>query len=134
MWHLMVKIGSKCQVTRSKSLETIMLCDMWHVTCHQLNVTHGMLNIVSKFQVPVSNGLKEYFVWRLPYNHMLYPISFSFCWNFNPYPDWVTFYSVFSFGPHLLWWKGILPFGLWKMPSLTNCSYSKYPFQKGHYE
>ena len=44
-----------------------------------------MLNIVSTFQV-----------W-LPYNHMLYPISFHFHFVeiFNPYPDWVTFFWSF---------------------------------------
>ena len=39
---------------------------------------------------------------------MLCPISFHFHFVeiFNPYPDWVTFYLVFSFGQHLLWWGG----------------------------
>ena len=41
-------------------------CDTWYVE-HCL-----------KFQVPTSDGLKDYFVGRLPYNHMLCPISFPF--------------------------------------------------------
>ena len=126
----MVNIGSKCQVTSSKSLEIIMSCDMQHVTCHPLNVTHGMLNGVSKFQVPTFNSLKDYFVSRLLYNHMFYPISFDFHFVeiFNPYPNWVTFYLGFSFGQHLLWWEGLLPFALLKMPSynpLQNALFKK---------
>ena len=30
----------------------------------------------------------------------------------NPYPDWVTYHLVFSFGQHLLWWEGLFPFAL----------------------
>ena len=98
------------------------------------NVTHGMLNIFSKFHVPTSNGLKGYFVWRSPYNHMLYPISFHFHFVeiFDSYPNWVTFYWVFSFGQHLLRWKGLLPFALWKMPSYNHLQNAliKMPFSK----
>ena len=106
------------------------------MTCHQLNVTHGMLNTVLKLQVPTFNGFKDYFVWRLPYNHMLFPISFHFNFFliFNPYPDWVTFYLVFSFGQHLLWWEGLLPIALWKMPShnpLQNALIKNALFKRG---
>ena len=47
---------------------------------------------------------------------MLYPISFYFVECFDPYHHWVTFFLVFSFGNHLLWWEGLIPFALWKMP------------------
>ena len=49
---------------------------------------------------------------------MLYPISFHFNFVeiFNPYPNLVTFYLVLLFGQHLLWWEGLLPFALGKMP------------------
>ena len=106
------------------------------MTCHQLIVTNGMLNIILKFHVPTFNGLKDNFVWRLPYNHMLYPISFHFHFFeiFNPYPDWVIFYLVFSFGQHLLWWEGLRPFALWKMLSynpLQNALIQNSLFKKG---
>ena len=127
----MVNIGSKCQVTSSKSLEIIMSCDMSPVECDTWDVDG-----VSKFQVPTSNSLKDYFVWRLLCNHMLYPISFDFHFVeiFYPYPNWVIFCLVFSFGQHLLWWEGILPFALWKMPSynpLQNALIQNALFKKG---
>ena len=52
---------------------------------------------------------------------MFYPISFCFHFVdiFYPYPDWGTFYLVFSFGQHQLWWEGVFPFALWKMPTLN---------------
>ena len=67
---------------------------------------------------------------------MLYPISFHFHFVeiFNPHPDWVTFYLVFSFGQHLLWWEGLFPFALWKMPSYNpwqNALIQNALFKKG---
>ena len=67
---------------------------------------------------------------------MLYPISFHFHFVeiFNPHPDWVTFYLVFSFGQHLLWWEGLFPFALWTMPSFNpwqNALIQNSLFKKG---
>ena len=97
---------------------------MWHVTCDMSPVECNTWDVEHSLKISgaccvLSNGLKDYLFWRLPYNHMLYPISlhFHFVEIFNPYPDWVTFYLVFSFGQHLLGWEGLLPFALWKLPS-----------------
>ena len=126
-----------CHVTRN----------MWHVTSgiwHMTYDTHGMLNIVTKFQFPSSNGLKDCFVWRFPlYSYLttICYIQFHFIFIllkfFNPHPDWVIFYLVFSFGQHLLWWEGLFPFALWKMPSYNpwpNSLIRNALFQKGQYK
>ena len=59
-------------------------------------------------------------------------ISFSFCLIFYPYPNWITFYLVFSFGQQLLWWEGLFPFALWKCPPiiLDKMLLFKMPFFK----
>ena len=63
-----------------------MTYDMWNVT--HTHGTHGILNIVSKLQVPRLNSLKDCFVWRFLLYSYLQPyaisffISFSFCWIF----------------------------------------------------
>ena len=44
-----------------------MTCAMWHATCETLHVTcttQGVMSIISKFQVPSSNGLGVLMFWR----------------------------------------------------------------------
>ena len=116
-----------------------MTCKKWKLT---RDIWHTWdVNIVSKFQVPSSNGLTDFFVWRFPlYSYLTticcIPFHFIFILFdiFNPYPDWVTFEYVFSFGQHLLWWEGLFPFALWKMPSYNpwqNALIQNTLFKKG---
>ena len=132
MWHitlmgwrtLALKVWKWwCHVTRK----------MWHVTSgiwHMTYNTQGRSNIVTKCQVPSSNSLKYCLSEGFLYIDILQPyvISISFHFHFveifNPHPDWVTFYLVFSFGQHLLCWEGLFPFALWTMPSFN-------PWQNG---
>ena len=65
---------------------------------------------------------------------MLYPFHLHIVVIFNPYPDWETFFFVFPFGQHLVWWEGLFPLALWKMPfynALQNALFQNSLFKKG---
>ena len=65
-----------------------MTCDMWHVTCDTWHVTHetqGVMNIVSKCQLPSSNGLEYTEFWRYFHTPSLNPsISKGGVWRTAP--------------------------------------------------
>ena len=109
-------------------------CDTWHMAhmgCWTLFKNFRSLAL-TVLRIVLSEGFL-YIVTLQPYviSHF---ISFKFFWIFNPYPDWVTYYLVFSFGQHLLWWEGLFPFALWKMSSYNpwqNALIQNALFKKG---